>query len=51
MKTTAIEKGMVQKMREIRDSLNVEIMNMTFEEEKTYIKSQIEKLKSKNIKK
>ena len=51
MKTTAIEKGMVQKMREIRDSLNVEIMNMTFEEEKAYLKSQLEKLKSKTIKK
>ncbi len=51
MKTTAIEKGMVQKMREIRDSLNVEIMNMTFEEEKAFIKSQLEKLRAKNVKK
>ena len=51
MKTTAIEKRMVKKMREIRDSLNLEIMNMTFEEEKAYLKTQLEKLKSKNIKK
>lgn len=51
MKTTAIEKGMVQEMHEIRYTLNLEIMNMTFEEEKTFIKAQLEKLRAKNIKK
>lgn len=51
MKTTVIEKGMVQKMREIRDSLNVEIMNMTFDEEKAFINEQLKKLRAKNVKK
>ena len=32
-------------MRKIRDKLSLEIMDMTFEEEKEYIKNQLLKLK------
>lgn len=39
--------GMVLKMREIRDKFSLEIMDMTFEEEKEYIKNQLAELKRK----
>ena len=34
-------------MREIRDKFSLEIMDMTFEEEKEYIKNQLAELKRK----
>jgi len=34
-------------MREIRDNLSLEIMDMTFEQEKEYIKNQLAALKAK----
>ena len=39
------EKGLVKKMREIRDTFSKEIMDMTLEEEKTYIKRVLAELK------
>ena len=39
MKTTIVEIGLVKKMREIRDKLSLEIMDMTFEQEKEHIKN------------
>ena len=46
MKT--IEKqGSIKKMREIRDQLNKQFVDMTYEEEKKYIKKELEKLKRK----
>ena len=38
---------MVQRMREIRDQVSHDIMNMSFTEEKTYIAEQLKKLKAK----
>jgi hypothetical protein len=46
MKTTTNNIGLVKKMREIRDKLSIEIMDMTFEQEKEYLKNQLAKLKS-----
>jgi uncharacterized membrane protein (DUF106 family) len=40
------EKGLVQRLRKIRDKLNQEIINMTLEEEKAYLK----KLRKSNSK-
>ncbi len=40
---------MVERMREIRDQLSREIMNMSFEEEKTYIRQQLIELKNKRL--
>lgn len=34
-------------MREIRDKLSIEIMDMTFDQEKEYIKNQLAELKLK----
>ena len=45
MKTTTSKTGLVKKMREIRDKLTIEIMDMTFEQEKEYIQSQLAELK------
>lgn len=45
MKT--IEKNMVKQMRAIRDQLNKDFENMNYEEEKAYIKQELEKLKRK----
>ena len=39
----------VEKMRDIRDKVSIEIMDMTFEEEKEYIKNQLAKLKIKKL--
>lgn len=33
----ATHKGMVKLMREIRDNLNLEVMDMTYEQERAYI--------------
>ena len=45
MKTITNKKDLVKKMRVIRDQLNIEIMDMTFEQEKEYIKNQLSELK------
>lgn len=49
MKTTTSKTGLVKKMREIRDKISIEIMDMTFEQEKEYIKNQLTELKLKKI--
>jgi len=50
MKTTIVEIGLVKKMREIRDELSLEIMDMTFEQEKEHIKTQLAEIKLKRQK-
>ncbi len=40
---------MVERMREIRDLVSKEIMNMSLEEEKAYIKQQLNELKNKRL--
>ena len=50
MKTINNKTGLVEKMREIRDKFSLEIMEMTFEQEKEYIKNQLAELKSKRLK-
>jgi hypothetical protein len=47
MKTNNSKTGIIKKMREIRDNLSIEIMDMTFEQEKEYIKNQLAALKAK----
>ena len=42
-----LKTDLVKKMREIRDKFSLEIMDMTFEEEKEYIKTQLAVLKLK----
>ena len=38
--------NIVQKIRTIRNGLNLELMNMTLEQEKAFLKESLEKLKS-----
>ena len=45
MKTITSKTDLVKKMREIRDKFSIEIMDMTFEQEKEYIKNQLAELK------
>ena len=47
MKTETVKKKKttIETMREIRENLSHEIMEMTFEQEKEFIKKQLEKLK------
>lgn len=47
MKTTTNKKDLVKKMREIRDKFSIEIMDMTFAQEKEYIKNQLAELRLK----
>ena len=47
MKTIVNETDIVKKMRNIRDEFSKEIMDMTFEQEKEYVKNQLAELKSK----
>lgn len=47
MKTTTNKADIVKKMRDIRDKFSMEIMDMTFEQEKKYIKNQLAELKLK----
>ena len=49
MKTTRSNTDLVKKMRAIRDKLSTEIMDMTFEQEKEYIKNQLAELKLKKF--
>ncbi len=46
MKTIEKE-SMVKRMREIRDQLNKEFAGMDYQEEKAYIKRELEELKTK----
>ena len=47
MKKIINQSDIVRKMREIRDKFSHEIMDMTFEEEKEYIRKQLAALKMK----
>ena len=47
MKTTTNRTDLVKTMREIRDKFSIEIMDMTFDQEKEYIKNQLAELKLK----
>lgn len=47
MKTTTNRTDLVKRMREIRDEFSIEIMDMTFDQEKEYIKNQLAELKLK----
>jgi len=47
MKTTTNKKDLVKQIRDIRDKFSLEIMDMTFEQEKEYIKNQLVELKQK----
>jgi len=41
--------GVVKKMREIREQFSIEIMNMTFEEEKAYLNKLISESNAKFV--
>ena len=45
MKTTTSKLDIVKKMREIRDKLSLEIMDMSWEQEKKYLENQLAELK------
>jgi len=45
MKTTTKKIDLLKKMRDIRDELSLEIMDMSFDQEKKYIKNQLAKFK------
>lgn len=47
MKRTTSKTGLVKTMREIRDKFSLEIMDMTFDQEKEYIKKQLSEVKLK----
>ncbi len=46
MKTNNNNINIVQKIRTIRDALNLELINMTLEQEKAFLKESLEKLKA-----
>ena len=48
MKTQIKSKGVVKEMRNIRDKLSSDIINMSLEQEKSFIRSQLNSLKLKN---
>ncbi|MEQ8881020.1 MAG: hypothetical protein RLQ12_15360, partial [Cyclobacteriaceae bacterium] len=50
MKTATKTKTMVERMREIRDQVSQDIINMSLEEERAYLSEQINKLKEKRDK-
>ncbi|MGB1284832.1 MAG: hypothetical protein ACPG44_10290 [Polaribacter sp.] len=47
METTINKPNIVKLMREIRDNLGIDISKMTFEEEREYLKRQLDALKRK----
>ncbi len=49
MKTQKNKTGIVRKMREIRDKLSSDIMDMSLEQEKDFIKKQLSELKEKKF--
>jgi hypothetical protein len=51
MKTIMDKTGLVNRMRKIRDTLCSEVIEMTFEQEKDYIKKQLVILKQKRSRK
>jgi uncharacterized protein YdhG (YjbR/CyaY superfamily) len=51
MKTQRIKTGIVHKMREIRDKVSFDIMEMSFDEEKNFIREQLSELKRKRKRK
>jgi hypothetical protein len=50
MKATTEKIKMIDRMREIREELSKEIMNMSFAEEKIYLSEQLKKFKAKREK-
>jgi len=48
MKIQNETKGIVKKMRDIRDKFSADIINMTLEQEKDFIRSQLSALKTKS---
>jgi len=50
METITVKPNMVKKMRQIRNQISSEILNMTLEEQKEYIKKEIDELKKKREK-
>ncbi len=47
MKTQLSNSGIVRTMREIRDKVSLDIMDMSVEQEKDFIKKQLSELKGK----
>ena len=47
MEATVNKSNIVKLMREIREKLSLEIMNMSFEEQKKYLKNQIKEQKER----
>ncbi len=47
MKKQIVKTGIVRKMREIRDKFSNDIMDMSLEQEKNFIKRQLAELKGK----
>lgn len=47
MKTANKRTDSVKRMRDIRDKLSIEIMDMSFEQEKEFIQNQLSKLRIK----
>ncbi|MEQ8904006.1 hypothetical protein [Ekhidna sp.] len=50
MKTATKTQTMVERMREIRDQVSHDIMNMSLTEERAYLAEQLKKLKAKHKK-
>lgn len=46
MKTATKNQSMVERMREIRDQVSHDIMNMSLAEEQAYLSEQLQKLKA-----
>ena len=51
MKTATGTQKMVERMREIRDQVSRDIMNMSLTEERAYLTEQLKQLKAKRKKK
>ena len=53
MKANNNKTDLIEQLRKIRDKFSIEIQDMTFEQEKEYIKKQLTelKLKKRNVKK
>jgi len=50
MKTVTNTQTMIEQMREIRDQVSQDIMNMSLTEERAYLSKELKKLKSKRQK-
>jgi hypothetical protein len=50
MKTVKRKQSMVDQMREIREQISCDIMNMSLAEERAYLNKQLKKLKEKRDK-